>query len=222
MTAWRLLIHGADSPARNMAVDEALLRNVREPVLRIYEWNVPAVSLGYFQPAALAGERPFVRRYTGGGLVDHAHDVTYTIVLPRAHPWMDLCMPESYRLIHEGVQAVLTQCGVASQLTPQTQLEESNACFARPVKFDIVSTTGKLSGAAQRRTREGMLHQGSILLPEPKMNPMVRRMFPGVFMAALGLPSVGAPPNAMTPDEEKRAAELECERYSTDAWNRSR
>ena len=97
MTSWRLLTHGAGSPACNMAVDEALLRNVREPVLRIYEWSVPAVSLGYFQPSALAGERPFVRRYTGGGLVDHAHDVTYTIVLPRAHPWLQLSAPEDYQ-----------------------------------------------------------------------------------------------------------------------------
>src|SRR5882762_10992875 len=107
MTPWRLLIHGAASPARNMAVDEALLREVREPVLRIYEWDVPAISLGYFQPGAFAGERPFVRRYTGGGIVDHAHDVTYTIVLPRTHPWLLLSAPESYRVVHEGVQAAL-------------------------------------------------------------------------------------------------------------------
>src|SRR5271155_1117766 len=133
MTSWRLLIHGPASPARNMAIDEALLREVREPVLRIYEWSVPAVSLGYFQPAALADERPFVRRYTGGGLVDHAHDITYTIVLPRANPWMELCMPESYRIIHEGVQAVLTACGIGSQLTPTSLPVESEACFAKPV-----------------------------------------------------------------------------------------
>src|SRR5277367_5383821 len=114
---WRLLIHSPASPARNMAVDEALLREVRAPVLRLYEWNVQAVSLGYFQPSALAGERPFVRRYTGGGLVDHAHDVTYTIVLPRKHPWMELSMPESYRFVHNGVQAALAACGIESELT---------------------------------------------------------------------------------------------------------
>src|SRR5580692_3099009 len=101
MSLWRLLLHGPDSPARNMAVDEALLREVREPVLRLYEWSVPAVSLGYFQSASLAPEdRPFVRRYTGGGLVDHARDITYTLVLPRAHPWMEFPAPESYAHIH--------------------------------------------------------------------------------------------------------------------------
>ena len=112
MTSWRLILQGPGSPARNMAVDEALLREVREPVLRIYEWDVPAVSLGYFQSHTLAGDLPFVRRYTGGGLVDHAHDVTYTIVLPRNHPWMELSMPDSYCLVHKGVQAALADHAV--------------------------------------------------------------------------------------------------------------
>src|SRR3984957_6431699 len=141
MPPWRLLIHGPASPARNMAVDETLLREVRQPVLRIYEWNVPAVSLGYFQPALLAGTRPFVRRYTGGGLVDHAHDVTYTLVLPRAHPWAELSAPDSYRHIHRGVQAALTTCGIESELARIAHAGESDACFQKPVRFDIVAGT---------------------------------------------------------------------------------
>ena len=219
MISWRLLMHGADSPARNMAVDEALLRNVRDPVLRIYEWSVPAVSLGYFQPAALASERPFVRRYTGGGLVDHAHDVTYTIVLPRAHPWMEMSAPESYCHIHRGVQAALKACGIVSELTPAAHDVESDACFAKPVKFDIVAPTGKLSGAAQRRTREGLLHQGSILLPDAARNADLRAGFSKAFAARLDLV---VEPGELSAEESARAEELERERYATEAWNRSR
>jgi len=216
---WRLLIHGTASPARNMAIDEALLREVREPVLRIYEWSVPAVSLGYFQPAALAGERPFVRRYTGGGLVDHAHDVTYTIVLPRAHPWMELSAPESYCEIHLGVQAALTACGVESELTPAAQAVESNACFQKAVRFDIVAGASKLSGAAQRRTREGLLHQGSILLPDPARNADLRALFAKAFAARLELALIASD---LTSAEASRTTDLERDRYATDAWNRSR
>ena len=202
-----------------MAVDEALLREVREPVLRLYEWNVPAVSLGYFQPHALAGERPFVRRYTGGGLVDHAHDVTYTIVLPRAHPWMEMSAPESYCHIHLGVQAALAACGIVSELTPTAHAVESEACFAKPVKFDIVCDAGKLSGAAQRRTREGLLHQGSILLPDAARNADLRAGFAKAFAARLELM---VSPSDLTPEESMRAADLERERYATEAWNHSR
>jgi lipoate-protein ligase A len=204
-----------------MAVDEALLREVRVPVLRIYEWSVPAISLGYFQPFALAGERPFIRRYTGGGLVDHAHDITYTLVLPRAHPWMELSAPDSYCLVHKGVQAALAACGIESELTPSALAVESEACFAKPVRFDIVAGggKGKLSGAAQRRTREGLLHQGSILLSDPTLNPMLRTLFPGTFMAELDLDFA---PGDLTAAESARAADLERDRYATEAWNRSR
>ena len=219
MSPWRLLIHGPASPARNMAIDEALLREVREPVLRIYEWNVPALSLGYFQPAALAGERPFVRRYTGGGLVDHAHDVTYTLVLPRAHPWMKLSAPESYCHVHQGVQAALAACGIESELTPDAHAVESDACFAKPVRFDIIAGANKLSGAAQRRTREGLLHQGSILLPDPARNPALRDAFAPAFATRLEL---AVSPGDLTAAESVRAADLERDRYATDAWNRSR
>ena len=219
MNPWRLLIHGANSPARNMAVDEALLREVREPVLRIYEWNVPAISLGYFQTATLAGERPFVRRYTGGGLVDHARDVTYTIVLPRPHPWMEMSAPESYCHIHRGVQAALAACGIASELTRTAHELDSHACFAKPVKFDIVSDAGKLSGAAQRRTREGLLHQGSILLPDPARNADLRASFANAFAARL---EFVVESSELTPAESARAADLERDRYATDAWNRAR
>jgi len=203
-----------------MAVDEALLREVRQPVLRIYEWDSPAVSLGYFQPASVAPEgRPFVRRYTGGGLVDHARDITYTIVLPRAHPWMEFPAPESYAHIHRGVQAVLEACGVAVELTPEAAALESEACFQKPVRFDLVAGGEKLGGAAQRRTREGMLHQGSLLLPDAAKNAKVRRAFAKHFSSRL---KFDLAPGELTPAESARAGELERERYATEAWNRMR
>jgi lipoate-protein ligase A len=220
MTTWRLLVDGAASPARNMAVDEALLREVREPVLRIYEWDAPAVSLGYFQAAAVAPEgRPFVRRYTGGGLVDHARDITYTIVLPRAHPWMEFSAPESYAHIHRGVQAVLEACGVSVELTPEAAALESEACFQKPVRFDLVACGQKLGGAAQRRTREGLLHQGSLLLPDPAKNAEVRRVFAQHFSSRL---KFDLAPGELLPVESARAVDLERERYATAAWNRMR
>jgi len=220
MTSWRLLVHGAGSPAWNMAVDEALLREVAAPVLRLYEWDVPAVSLGYFQAAALAPEgRPFVRRYTGGGLVDHARDITYTLALPRAHPWMELSAPESYGLVHRGVRAALAACGIEGDLTAVAPPGESEACFQKPVRFDIMAAGRKVSGAAQRRTREGLLHQGSILLPDPARNGDLRRVFARAFSARLEL---ALEPGELTPSESARAALLEQERYATETWNRMR
>jgi lipoate-protein ligase A len=203
-----------------MAIDEALLREVNEPVLRIYEWSDPAVSLGYFQPAALVPEgRSFVRRYTGGGLVDHARDVTYTLVLPRAHPWMELSAPDSYCLVHRGVQAAIAACGIESEIAPAASGIESEACFQKPVRFDIVAEGHKLGGAAQRRAREGLLHQGSILLPNPARNGALRQAFANAFASRLELT---IKPSEFTAAETAYAIDLERERYTADAWNRMR
>ncbi len=219
---WRLLRDGPGAPAWNMAVDEALLRLATEksaPVLRLYGWNVPAVSLGYFQEAAVAGERPFVRRYTGGGLVDHAHDVTYTVVVPRAHPLGALSTSESYSKIHEAVAAAARAVGLDAALAPSCDEEENAACFQRAVKFDVVHAGKKIAGAAQRRTRAGMLQQGSVLLPDPALNGAFREAFPAVFAATL---EVELRPDGLSFLEKKMAADLARNRYGAEPSNRQR
>lgn len=217
--SWRLILDPCASAAKNMAVDEALLREVTAPVLRIYGWESDAQTLGYFQKCEVAIPGvPFVRRYTGGGLVDHRYDQTYTIVLPRNHAWMALPTPESYSKIHEGVLAAIQRIGIASQLAPCCDENESAACFQKAVKYDITAPDGsKLSGAAQRRTREGLLHQGSILLPDPAQNETLYQVLAQAMGEKLGF---DWELSALTESEEKRAIELERERYSTDAWNK--
>lgn len=216
---WRLILDGEAPAAYNMAVDESLLRSVTAPILRIYNWAGGAQTLGYFQKwtDAIPGV-PFVRRYTGGGLVDHRRDQTYTVILPRDHEWMQLATPESYSKIHEGVLAAIQHLGIAAQLAPCCDDNESNACFQKAVKYDITLPTGvKLSGAAQRRTREGMLHQGSILLPDPAQNEALRQVLAQVMGEKLAF---DWELSELTADEEKRAQELARERYATDAWNK--
>ena len=71
--AWRLLLDGAAAAARNMAIDEALLLHARRPVLRLYAWDGPCISVGYRQSSVpwleRAGARgvDVVRRISGGG-----------------------------------------------------------------------------------------------------------------------------------------------------------
>ena len=70
---WDFWQDGQHSPAFNMAADEVLLETAcsrGRPLLRFYEWDRKAVSLGYVQSlsAAPAGYA-VVRRPTGGGVV---------------------------------------------------------------------------------------------------------------------------------------------------------
>jgi lipoate-protein ligase A len=222
MSAFRLILDGKQDRFRNMAVDEALLRLVTVPVLRIYGWSeVDAISLGYFEKAADVPEgRPFVRRYTGGGLVDHSDDLTYTLVLPKTHPLTVAGTGPSYEAIHRAVAAALAREGFDVRLTPVNEPVEHHACFQKAVRFDVVDGQGrKLAGAAQRRTREGCLHQGSILTH----GPFDRASLTRTLAACLGAVLAAAPtPSTLTPEEEDKARRLETGRYQTGEWNRAR
>ena len=104
--------------AENMAVDQLLMERVGDiPILRIYGWSEPTVSFGYFlsladaQQAFAEPDLTYLRRWTGGGIVDHRHDITYTLVIPRGHYLSQARGAESYRMIHQSLAAALSQMG---------------------------------------------------------------------------------------------------------------
>src|SRR5580765_2159147 len=103
-----MLRSGAGSSAPNMTVDEALLEampRLAMPVLRFYSWEEPAASFGYFQKYGeverLTSLRPLVRRPTGGGLVPHDADWTYSLIFPPSENWYSLKAIESYKQLHQ-------------------------------------------------------------------------------------------------------------------------
>jgi len=155
-----------------MAWDEALLEESPQlgcPVLRLYSWTEPAASFGYFQKFAdierMTMLRPLVRRPTGGGLVPHDRDWTYSLVFPPVHPWYSLKAVESYRRLHEWIQTAFQMIGLGTNLSPGIPKESPGQCFIGAEQFDVVSQGRKIAGAAQRRTRHGLLIQGSIQPP---------------------------------------------------------
>src|SRR5215510_420244 len=97
----------AHSAAMNMAIDEALLESATVPSIRFYRWQSPALSFGYFGKFAdvgiYAGQRDLVRRWTGGGIVLHQDDVTYSIVIPARHQAFAESSIVIYESIHRGL-----------------------------------------------------------------------------------------------------------------------
>ncbi|MGE9269038.1 MAG: lipoyl protein ligase domain-containing protein, partial [Verrucomicrobiales bacterium] len=112
---WRDAV--ARSGPENMAIDRWLMDEVAEgPVLRLYGWAGDWVSYGYFQQeeearAIFGPELSYVRRWTGGGLVDHRVGATYTLAMSRTEPVARLGKDGSYRAIHEAVAACLRAGG---------------------------------------------------------------------------------------------------------------
>ncbi|HVJ45041.1 MAG TPA: hypothetical protein VM511_01565 [Luteolibacter sp.] len=93
------------SGPENMAVDEWLLETCDSAILRIYEWEDGWGSLGCFcrlnQAIESNDSLRWVRRSTGGGVVEHQNDWTYTLVIPETENLGRVRSAQSYQQIHE-------------------------------------------------------------------------------------------------------------------------
>ncbi|HEX3716335.1 MAG TPA: hypothetical protein VH595_00060 [Verrucomicrobiae bacterium] len=169
---WLLLRQGRRAFDYNMALDEALLDSAPQlagPVLRFYGWTEPAASFGYSQKYTevekLTVLRPLVRRPTGGGLVPHDKDWTYSLIFPPKHFWYRFKATESYLRVHEWLRDAFAHINVPTTLSPVRQKEIPGQCFIGAEKDDLLWHRRKIAGAAQRRTRNGLLIQGSVQPP---------------------------------------------------------
>jgi lipoyl(octanoyl) transferase len=156
--------------ALNMAIDEALLLGGGDcPLFRHYHWLQRPVSIGYFssweQANALYPDREIVRRWTGGGVVEHGSDFTYSLLLPvdaGPPPNLDL-----YRGMHIAIVRTLAAMGrpatvVANGSEARARSNLVAACFEKSVESDVEIDGVKVAGAAIRRLRAGVILQGSI------------------------------------------------------------
>src|SRR6266705_1853321 len=103
------------STAMNMAIDEALLEAARVPSIRFYRWKSPALSFGYFgrfaDVAEYAIERDLVRRWTGGGIVFHGEDLTYSVIVPADDAAFAESSNSIYEIVHRALRNVLATNG---------------------------------------------------------------------------------------------------------------
>lgn len=221
--------------AGHMAFDEAVLEEGREGVtsLRFYRWSPEgdpcAVTFGFSQAfadaeaaarAKLGGVSvPMVRRATGGGVVFHGSDVTFSLVFP----WPTLSDPSLvYKDVHLAVHLGFKAGGVATGLWSPTRAPGLRPdCFAGPEPKDLVSPMGnKALGGALRRRRGRGLYQGSLRPEVLGVSPAAARtaVTEGLSVGWKALFERREPP----PRAAARAAQLRAERYSTDRWNRRR
>lgn len=234
----------------NMAIDEAIVHHVAEgnalPTLRLYGWQPPAVSIGYFQSmqdevdlaACKAHGVDAVRRVTGGGAVYHDKELTYSFIIPLHNDLIPRDILASYQKICSGIIQGFDYLGL-------------KASFA--LLNDIIVNGKKISGNAQTRKEGCILQHGTLLIevdvkkmfsllkvPNEKIrDKMIQTvaervtsianelhktvLFEGVssamiagFEMALGL---NVEPDDLTQSEMKLAESLAKEKYATDSWN---
>lgn len=163
--------------AQNMAVDATLLETLPadSALFRHYGWTEPSITIGYTQKYASVAEITdlecsICRRITGGGLVDHRNDWTYALIFGHQLAPQQLTANELYARIHGCIQSALAAQAVVTHAAPcprscstTSPARSSAECFKAPVQHDLLnSDKQKLAGAAIKRTRRGLLIQGSI------------------------------------------------------------
>lgn len=161
-----------------MAVDEALLRCMAPdgaPVLRLYGFAPPCMSLGRFQPAGdlsddavrQRGGVDVVRRPTGGRAVLHDDEVTYAVVVGRRH-LRPFTKRAAYRASAAVLLRLLAALGVRGSVQPgdtaASAVDVDPDCYRATGEYEIVAGEKKLVGSAQITTRDGALQHGSIPL----------------------------------------------------------
>jgi lipoate-protein ligase A len=206
-----------------MALDEAVLSCVQMDgtVLRFFRWAGPALTFGYSQPweaaAGAAQSRAIpaacvVRRATGGGIVFHDGDITFSLNFP----WPRLSAPgEIYAKIHRGALAGLAAVGLAAELWRGRAPLRQTACFSGPETNDLVDASGRklLGGALRRRLGRG-LYQGSLRVPP-------REGLEAAIQDGLSR-QWGGPVSRELEPAWLEAAEGLAAKYASEAWNRRR
>jgi lipoate-protein ligase A len=177
---------GMRSAEENMRLDEKLLEQLDpegKPLLHFYDWEGRSATFGFFirpeKHLRLAQAEKLglslARRPTGGGIVFHLWDLAFSFLMPSKQPFFSLSPLENYRFVNEAVLEAVREFFSLKEtvdLTPSNfSAQEScqNFCMARPTQYDVVYEGKKIAGAAQRRRKQGYLHQGTISLALPEI-----------------------------------------------------
>lgn len=163
----------------NMAIDDYLFQSLGEKpqtYLRFYRWEKPTVSLGYSQRVLKVVDVAncqrkgvdIVRRMTGGKLVLHHKEVTYSLCSSDGETF-STTLPESYRLVSQALMRGLERMGLKPGLAdspPDFYSKGNLPCFSYPARNEIEVLGKKIVGSAQKRVGYKFIQHGSIPLEE--------------------------------------------------------
>ena len=171
---FRFIYTGENDSATNMAIDEAVMTGLRqgtsEPLLRIYKWQPPTITIGYFQSAEdIDFERcrqdgiGVVRRLTGGRAVLHWEELTYSILFS-AGDFTPFHKKEIFTFIARCLVDSLSLLGIHAGIAEKTRGDMKSAdCFAAPAQYEVESVgQQKLIGSAQTIKDGVVLQHGAI------------------------------------------------------------
>lgn len=176
---FRLILSSTSGAKKNMAIDEALFslfENESLPVFRIYDWEKSftcGISQDFSKVFAVVNKKEykenFAKRITGGGVLFHGHDISYSLIIPNSY-MKSLTVKQSYEKICTFLLEFYKGLGldaIYAKEDKKISLSKNEFCQIGFEEYDILINGKKLGGNAQRRTKKFIFQHGSIPLKSP-------------------------------------------------------
>lgn len=198
---WRIIETKSTKAEKIMQKDRELLEDISsyaEPILHLYEWEGPSVTYGHFidpskffcMQSAQEEGISLARRPTGGGIIFHLWDLAFSVLIPASHPAFSQNTLENYAYVNAAVLDAIEEFLQNKENAELTKQDghligrgSEHFCMAKPTKYDVMIRGKKVAGAAQRKTKEGLLHQGSISLMMPSQRILEKVLLPELSVA---------------------------------------
>jgi len=177
---WQIIQSGPLDPFQNMDIDAAILSDYlkdRVPTFRTYSWNIPSLTFGVSQKPGevldlercLRENVPVVKRMTGGGIILHDDEITYSLACSAEDIGSGGTIAGSFKAVCSFLIEFYKRLGLDARFAVDCRDAESGKlggfsdfCFAAKEKYDIVIGGKKIGGNAQKRTRGAIFQHGSI------------------------------------------------------------
>jgi lipoate-protein ligase A len=227
ISAWpvvQVIVAPPHTVIESAALGEAQVRLVREPILSLIpRFHPPTLSIGYFQSAAeVPPGRAFVRRLTGGGLVDAADGFSVCAIVPPRHPRFALSPDDLLISFSEAVATALAEIGRPVRLAWDAGAfqpgESPAACFDSCFRYDLMEGGRKVAAGSFYRCATGLMQEMGIHLGEVDPDRL------GDALVRCLVPLYGGEPRPaeLAPAVRRLAEVLFAERYNTPDWNNAR
>lgn len=236
----------------NMAIDEALTRKCidsedRTAAIRFYTWKETSCSIGYFQKIENVLKTlkdksvPIVRRPTGGGIVFHGNDITFSIVKRRTKDNGQENITSFYKLIGESLLRGLERLGLICTFYlseershhSKSERKHLNDCLSRqsfcsvtPAKYDIMINGSKVAGYAARKSQGAVLCQGYLDLHKRwneqyknSREKIIHLLFDNLAGSFKRVFSITLTSSQLTEEEKTLAYKIRDMKYASDEWN---
>ena len=171
---FRLILTNINDAKINMAIDKALSISYEKddmPILRFYTWvNSFTVGLGEdienYDDLKDIYKDNCSKRITGGGVLFHGHDISYSLVLSNTE-FGNLSIKQSYEKICQFLLEFYKNLGLNPSFVKDSEyikLKKNEFCQVGFEAYDIIVNGNKIGGNAQKRNKNCILQHGSIPL----------------------------------------------------------